>query len=53
MLSPEERVGGVRIIIFRLLGGLKRHHCVGKYDLRYHEIAQNFIQMILECRQMI
>ena len=52
MFSPEERDGGATVMIFRLLGGLKRH-CVVKHDVRYHKIAQTFIQMMLECQQMI
>ena len=52
IFSPEECDAGVRIMIFRLFGGLKRHWVV-KHDVRYHKIAQNFIQMMLECQQMI
>ena len=33
LFSPEECDGGVRIMIFRLFGGLKRH-CVVKHDVR-------------------
>ena len=52
IFSPEERDGGVRIMIFRIFGGLRRD-CDVKYDVRYYKIAQKFIQMMLECQQMI
>ena len=52
IFSPEERDGGVRIMIFRIFGGLRRDFDV-KYDVKYYKIAQKFIQMMLECQQMI
>ena len=42
----------VNIMTFWLFEGVKRH-CDVKYDARYHEIAKNVIQMMLECQQMI
>ena len=50
-IFSEECDDGVRII-FRLFGGLKRH-CVVKHDVKYHKIAEKFIEMMLECQQII
>ena len=42
----------VRILTFWLFEGVRRY-CDAKYDVRYHKIVQNVIQMMLECQQMI
>ena len=42
----------VRILTFWLFEGVRRYFDA-KYDVRYHEIVQNVIQMMLECQQMI
>ena len=42
----------VKIMTFWLFEGVRRY-CDVKYDVRYHEIAKNVIQMMLECQQMI
>ena len=36
----------------RIFEGVRRD-CDVKYDVRYHKIAQNFIQIVLECQKMI
>ena len=42
----------VKSMTFWLFEGV-RWHCDVKYDVRYHEIAKNVIQMMLECQQML
>ena len=42
----------VRILTFWIFEGVRRYFDV-IYDVRYHEIVQNVIQMILEYQQMI
>ena len=41
---------GVKIMTFWLWDGVRRY-CDVKYDVRYHEIAKNVIQMMLECQK--
>ena len=43
---------GVKIMTFWVFEEVRRY-CDVKYDVRYHEIAKNVIQMMLECQQMI
>ena len=42
----------IRILTFWLFEGARRYFDA-KYDVRYHKIVQNVIQMMLECQQMI
>ena len=48
----KEHDGVARILIFFDSIGLQ-HHCDVKYDMRYHKLAHEFIQVILECQQII